>query len=218
MSFLENRFARVLSIVLVLQAIVLHTAVSRPEHTPLVRPLAELPRAFAGWRTVQDVPIEPEVLDLLKADDTLNRLYADSSGKIGINLFVAFFKTQRDGQTPHSPKNCLPGNGWQPVETGLVSIQAAGRDAPIVANRYVASHGDDKAVVIYWYQSHNRILANEYSAKFWLIADSVRYHRSDTALVKVVVPVVSDNTEAATSLGVRFVEAMFPALAAQLPQ
>jgi EpsI family protein len=218
MNFLQNKFARVLSIVLAVQAIVLHTAISRPELTPAIRPLAEFPDRIAGWRAVQDVPIEQEVLDLLKADDTLNRLYLDPAGALNINLFVAFFKTQREGQSPHSPKNCLPGNGWQPVETGLVSIQAPGRPEPIVANRYIASHGDDKAVVIYWYQSHNRIIASEYSAKLWLIADSIRYRRSDTALVKVVVPVVSDNTAAATDLGVSFVKAMFPALARQLPQ
>jgi EpsI family protein len=218
MSFLKNKFARVLSIVLVAQAIVLHTAISRPEQTPVVRPLAEFPRAVAGWRALQDVPIDPEVLDLLKADDTLNRMYVDPASKTALDLFVAFFKTQREGQSPHSPKNCLPGNGWQPVETGLVSIQAPGRAEPIVANRYVASHGDDKAVVIYWYQSHDRIIASEYSAKLWLIADSIRYRRSDTALVKAVVPVVNDNTEAATALGVRFVQAMFPALAKQLPR
>jgi EpsI family protein len=218
MSFLTNRFARVLSIVLIAQAIVLHTAISRPELTPVVRPLVEFPRTIAAWRAVQDVPIEPEILDLLKADDTLNRLYLDPAGKVNIDLFVAFFKTQREGQSPHSPKNCLPGNGWQPVETGLVSINAPGRTEPIIANRYVASHGDDKAVVIYWYQSHNRIIASEYAAKLWLIADSIHYRRSDTALVKTVVPVVNDNLEAATTLGVSFVQAMFPALAQQLPQ
>jgi EpsI family protein len=218
MSSLESKFARVLSIVLVVQAIVLHTAISRPELTPVIRPLAAFPSQIAGWRAVEDVPIEQEVLDLLKADDTLNRLYVDPSGKIDVNLFVAFFKTQREGQSPHSPKNCLPGNGWQPVETGLVSISAPGRVQPIVANRYVASHGDDKAVVIYWYQSHNRIIASEYSAKLWLIADSIRYHRSDTALVKVVVPVVNDNTQSATQLGVSFVQTTFPALARELPR
>jgi EpsI family protein len=218
MKFLENKFARVLSIVLVVQAIVLHTAVSRPERTPAMRPLAQFPAAIAGWRAVQEVPIEPEVLDQLKADDTLNRLYLDPASKIDIDLFIGFFKTQREGQSPHSPKNCLPGNGWQPIETGLVPIQVPGRAEPIVANRYVASHGDDKAVVIYWYQSHNRIVASEYSAKFWLIADSIRYHRSDTALVKIVVPVVSDNAQAATAMGVSFVEAMFPDLLRQLPK
>jgi EpsI family protein len=217
MNFLRNKYVRVLSIVLAAQAIVLHTAISRPELTPSVRPLAGFPRAFGGWRMVQDVAIEPEVLDVLKADDTLNRVYLETGGRTEANLFVAFFKTQREGQSPHSPKNCLPGNGWQPVETGLVSITAPGRSTPFEANRYVASHGDAKAVIIYWYQSHDRIIADEYLAKFWLIADSIRYRRSDTALVKVIVPVVDDNTVTATNVGVGFVQALFPDLLHQLP-
>jgi EpsI family protein len=204
--------------VLAVQAVVLYTAVSRAERLPSVKPLAEFPSVFGDWRAVLDVPIEPEIQDVLKADDTLNRVYRSGVSGTSVNLFVAFFRTQREGQSPHSPKNCLPGNGWQPVETGLVSIPVSGREEPIAANHYVASHGDEKAVVIYWYQSHNRIIADEYSAKFWLIADSIRYHRSDTALVKIVVPVSNDDVKQATNLGVGFVQAVFPQLAKQLPE
>jgi EpsI family protein len=216
-NFLDNRFARVLTIVLALQAAVLYTAVSRAELVPDVKPLAQFPRAVAGWSAIEDVPIEPEIQEILKADDTLHRLYVEPSGHLEASLFVAFFKSQRDGQSPHSPKNCLPGNGWQPVETGVISIALPGRATPITANRYVASHGGDKALVIYWYQSHNRIIANEYAAKFWLIADSIRYHRSDTALVRIVVPVANDNADAATDVGVSFAKALFPGLARLLP-
>jgi len=216
-SFLENKFARALTIVLALQAAVLYTAVSRAERVPNVKPLAEFPRVVAGWNAIEDFPVEPEIQEILKADDTLNRVYLDPSGHIEANLFVAFFKTQRDGQSPHSPKNCLPGNGWQPVETGVISIGVPGRADPITANRYVASHGGQKALIVYWYQSHNRIIANEYTAKFWLIADSIRYHRSDTALVKIVVPVANENADAATAVGVGFVKALFPDLTRLLP-
>ena len=217
MSFLENKFARALTIVLALQAAVLYTAVSRAERVPNVKPLAEFPRVVAGWNAIEDFPVEPEIQEILKADDTLNRVYLDPSGHIEANLFVAFFKTQRDGQSPHSPKNCLPGNGWQPVETGVISIGVPGRADPITANRYVASHGGQKALIVYWYQSHNRIIANEYTAKFWLITDSIRYHRSDTALVKIVVPVANENADAATAVGVGFVKALFPDLTRLLP-
>jgi len=216
-SFLENKFARALTIVLALQAAVLYTAVSRAERVPNVKPLAEFPRVVAGWNAIEDFPVEPEIQEILKADDTLNRVYLDPSGHIEANLFVAFFKTQRDGQSPHSPKNCLPGNGWQPVETGVISIGVPGRADPITANRYVASHGGQKALIVYWYQSHNRIIANEYTAKFWLITDSIRYHRSDTALVKIVVPVANENADAATAVGVGFVKALFPDLTRLLP-
>ena len=122
---------------------------------------------------------------MLKADDTLNRVYVSPDAKTTASLMIAFFRTQRYGQSPHSPKNCLPGSGWQPIEDQKLAIDIPGRDAPIVINKYVISHGDEQAVVLYWYQSHNRVIAGEFAAKFWLVADAIRYSRSDTALVRV---------------------------------
>jgi EpsI family protein len=217
MNFLQNKFARILSVVLVVQAVVLYAAVSRSEIMPLIPPLAEFPNTFAGWRTVQEVPLEPEVQEVLKADDTLNRIYVHPGVGVETNLFVAFFRTQRTGQSPHSPKNCLPGSGWEPIQTGLVTIPVSGRAEPIVANRFVTTRGDERDVTIYWYQSHSRIIASEYTAKFWLVADSIRYRRSDTALVRIIVPVVNNDADAATTVGVRFVQSLFPDLSRQLP-
>jgi EpsI family protein len=216
-KFLKNRFAGVLSLVLALQALVLYTAISRAEIVPVIPPLVDFPATVGPWRAVQDVPIEPEIQDVLKADDTLNRVYANPGAGFQAILFVAYFKSQRTGQAPHSPQNCLPGSGWEPLETGYVSIPVAGRSQPFVANHYVVSHGDDKAVVIYWYQSHSRIIASEYSAKFWLVADSIRYHRSDTALVKIVVPFAQSNDQTAARIGVQFVQSIFAELAQRLP-
>ncbi|HJT89701.1 MAG TPA: EpsI family protein [Bryobacteraceae bacterium] len=217
MKLLGNRYGRALSIVLALQAVLLYTTVSRAEYVPSIRPLADFPLAMAGWRSVEDIPIDQEDLDVLKADDTLNRAYVNSSQTDTAYLFIAFFKTQRTGQSPHSPKNCLPGNGWEPVETGFIPIAVPGRPRPILANRYVTVHGYDKSVTIYWYQSRNRIIASEYAAKFWLVADSIRYHRSDTSLVRVIVPVRNNDTAGATREGVAFVQAIFPSLVKQLP-
>jgi len=92
-----------------------------------------------------------------------------------------------------------------------------GWDAPIRVNRYVVEHGDEKSVTLYWYQSHNRVIATEYAAKFWAVADSIRYRRSDTALVRIMVPVGPAGIDAAEQTGARFVQAVFPDLLHQLP-
>ena len=218
MSWLRNKFVRVLSLVLVLQSVILYSTVTRAEVVPNIRPLVEFPTSLGAWRMVRDVPIEKEVQDVLKADDTLNRVYANAAYRVDASLFIAFFKTQRTGQSPHSPKNCLPGSGWEPTRTGTVSISVPGRPEPILANRYMVSRGEDKAVVIYWYQSHERIIASEYAAKFWLVADSVRYHRSDTALVKLVLPVPNNDPDAATKIGIDLARSAFPDLEKQLPR
>jgi EpsI family protein len=212
-----NKYARVLTVFLVLQGVLLYAVALRPEKVPPVIPLDAFPREASGWHMKQEAKIEPEIQDVLKADDLLSRWYANDAETAGAYLFMAFFKTQREGQAPHSPKNCLPGAGFESLESFPITITVAGRDAPIRVNRYLTARGDEQSVTLYWYQSHNRIIANEFAAKFWLIADSIRYHRSDTALVKVVVPVRNGDAGAATTTSVAFVQAIFPAIMHQLP-
>ncbi len=84
-------------------------------------------------------------------------------------------------------------------------------------NKFVTEHGEERSVTLYWYQSHGRVIADEFSAKFWSIADSIRHHRSDTSIVKVTIGVKDGDVETATKTGYDFTQAMFPALLRQLP-
>ena len=215
-GWIRNKYATVLALVLVVQA-TLFFAASRGEKVPVGKPLQFFPVQIKNWQMIQDTPIEQDILDQLKADDTLNRVYADPASRAALNLFVAYFKTQRTGQSPHSPKNCLPGTGWEPTSTGFLDVPVAGQPRPVRINRYVVSRGDERSVVLYWYQSQRRVIASEFSAKFWLVMDSIRYHRSDTALVRVTIPVGAGGDNAATQQGEDFVESMFPVLKSYLP-
>jgi EpsI family protein len=204
---------------------------------PLSRPLAEFPTDILGqradWRMVREGVIEQEDKDVLRADDYLTREYAASGGGSvsgdpvsggsvsggrvsggpvsrggSVNLFVAYFRSQRTGQTPHSPKNCLPGSGWAWSVADIVRIDIAGRQ-PIDINRYIVSKGERHAVVLYWYQSRDRVVASEYRAAIFTAWDALRYNRSDTELVRVVAPV--------TEAGVEFIRAAFSDLRRFLP-
>ena len=216
MHFLTSRYARAGTLVLLVQAGLFYGA-SRGEKIPQARKLDYFPGQVGNWRTTQRGAIEKEVQQVLRADDTLTRLYAGPGAPAGVNLFVAYFKTQRAGQAPHSPKNCLPGAGWVPSSSSIIRVNVADEPRPIPVNRYVVSRAGDKSVVLYWYESRDRVVASEYAAKFWLVADSIRYHRSDTALVRVWVPVVANDEAAATAVGIRFVQAVFPELHRYLP-
>ena len=112
MSFLRTKYAGILTVLLILQGVVFYTVALRAENTPPTAPLSVFPTDAAGWQMYKDVKIEQETLDVLKADDTLNRVYINPALNASTYLFIAFFKTQRYGQAPHSPKNCLPGNGF----------------------------------------------------------------------------------------------------------
>ena len=216
-NFLSSKYARIVTVVLILQGIVFYSVALRAENTPAASPLSAFPTDISGWKMYKDVQIEQETLDILKADDTLNRIYISPERNASTFLFVAFFKTQRYGQSPHSPKNCLPGNGYEPIESGLISVAIPGRSEPVRVNRYLTARGEEKSVTLYWYQSHDRIIAGEFAARLMLIADSIRYHRSDTSLVKIVVPVRDGDADAATRTAVEFMKAVFSPLVRQFP-
>jgi EpsI family protein len=204
-----SRAARILTLVLLLQAGVFY-GFSRPEHTPAHASLAgwDLP-VTAPWQAFENLTLDQETLEVLKADDILSRVYRNNKTNQVASLFVAYFQTQRTGKTPHSPKNCLPGSGWMPSEAGVLGITVPGQDSNIEVNRYVVARGDNESVVLYWYQSHSRVVASEYRAKLFTVADSIHYHRSDTALVRVVVAANHGDTAAATTTAVSFVQSFF---------
>ena len=215
-DFLRSRSARILTIVLLAQASLFY-GFSRREYTPRHRPLELFSLEDRGWNLVQNVPIDQETLDVLKADDLLSRIYQNPRTGETATLFVAYFETQRTGKAPHSPKNCLPGSGWTPSQAGAIDIPVSGQPAPIRVNKYVVSRGQNQSVVFYWYQSHNRVIASEYAAKIYTVADSIRYNRSDTALVRVVVNVNDGDTERATRAAESFVQSFFEPLKDYLP-
>jgi EpsI family protein len=219
MRFLTNQYVRVVSALLLLQLFAFYALASRSENTPATGPLSRFPASLAGWSSVRDYPIEQDTLDVLRADDTLDRLYVGPSGSRQVLLFIAYFKTQRYGQSPHSPRNCLPGAGWEPIAgmSSRPSIQVPGESQPIIINKFVTEHGDERSVTLYWYQSHGRVIADEFIAKFWSVADSIRYHRSDTSIIKVTIAVNNGDVETATKTGFDFTQAVFPALLRQLP-
>lgn len=214
-QLLRSNYLRLLTVLLVLQAVLFYTA-SHGDATPLVSPLSAFPRALGDFQLAQEGVVDEETLAVLKADDTLTRWYSGPGG--GASLFIAFFKTQRTGQSPHSPKNCLPGSGWQTTQGGSGTVNVQVGSESIHINHYMVSRGDNQSLVLYWYQSHGRVIADEFAAKFYLIADSIRMHRSDTALVRVVVPVARGQEAQAETLAANFVKAAYPVVREYLPR
>ncbi len=198
----------VLSVLFLVQGAAFHGLARRTEAIPQSRSLSELQTSIGQWRMLREGVIDPEEKEVLRADDYLTRQYA-APGKAA-SLFVAYFRSQRAGQTPHSPKNCLPGSGWSWSVSDTIRIDIAGRAQPIEINRYIVSKssdvskGDEHAVVLYWYQSRDRVIAGEYRAAMFTAWDALRYNRTDTELVRVVTPV--------TQNGVDFIQASFAKL------
>ena len=206
---------------LLLAAVYLADA-SKAEEVPPRQPLASLPMQFNEWTGRREADLTPEILAILGVDDYIVRTYREKNGASWIGLYVGYHASQRQGDTIHSPLNCLPGAGWQPIDQGrrTIEVRRPGQSQapPIEVNRVVIAKGLDRQLVYYWYQSHGRIVASEYWGKIYTVLDSVRYNRTDAALVRVIVPirdgVPSESTEKSA---VGFVQALFPLLPDYLP-
>jgi EpsI family protein len=194
---------------------------NRPENAPPRASFDRFPLQLSTWKGQQLPPMDAKILAILGVDDYMSRVYFRDD-RAAAGLYVGYYKSQRQGDAIHSPQNCLPGAGWEPTESSYLTIPvaAAAGSTDIAVNRYVIQKGLDRQLVLYWYQSHGRVVASEYWSKFYLVRDAVRLNRTDAALVRVIVPINPNLDDAATRAeqqAVDFVQKMYPVLPAYLP-
>jgi len=180
------------------------------------RELNLFPATLDAW-TAKDIPLSPEELSILGPGDFLLRDY-ERGDDSPINLFLAYYSSQRSGDTIHSPRNCLPGSGWTTLKLGSLQIERPSGTAMVV-NRYIVGSGSDRMLVFYWYQAHGRVTGSEYWAKIFLVEDAIRMNRTDGALVRVATPFGTGDDEArAEKRAVEFTKRIVPLLDSYIPQ
>jgi len=178
--------------------------------------LKDFPVQLQTWKRIgADEVLDQQTADVLRADDFLSRVYGRPDGRLA-SFYVGYFATQRTGATYHSPLNCLPGSGWTLNDPATIQITPADGTAPFEANRYIVQNGNDKQMLVYWYQGRGRIIASEYWGKFYTVLDSVRRRRSDGAIVRVMVP-VGNSEQAALDAAVSFAAQVAPVLPGYVP-
>ena len=178
--------------------------------------LGEFPSDVGRWRQIgPDARFDAATMAVLRADDYVSRDYAASDGNTA-SLYVGYYLTQRTGATYHSPLNCLPGSGWELGEASTVEVSPGDGARAFTANRYVIEHGNERQVMLYWYQGRGRAVASEYWDKVYTVLDSIRLRRSDGAMVRVLVPVRSTE-ERALEAATQFAAQIAPNLAPYVP-
>jgi EpsI family protein len=196
----------------------------RPEEVPLRLPLAELPMQLGEWTGSAAQDFDNEVLEVLGVDDYVTRVYSaggDAAASAPVpyrmGLYIGYYRSQRQGDTIHSPMNCLPGAGWQPIDVSALVVNETGARSEV--NRVVIQKGEHRQVVLYWYQGRGRIVADEYASRAYLVWDAATRNRSDGALVRVISPVLSAEHDylAAERRAVAFVRLLSPHLKRFLP-
>jgi EpsI family protein len=175
--------------------------------------LSLLPLTIGQWHGLEAPPLADDVLAQLGVDDYVNREYV-TEGSAPIGVYIGYYASQRQGDTIHSPQNCLPGAGWQPVERRTATLDENGRRVEV--NRFVIQKGLDRQLVLYWYQGRGRVVANEYTNKALLMLDAARLHRTNGGLVRLIAPIESttDGPDQALSA---FAVLLFPLLDRHLP-
>lgn len=177
------------------------------------------PLRMEQWKGV-DVGMEQKFIDRLKFDDYIIGNYFKKGDNLPVNLYVAYYASQRKGASAHSPKSCMPGDGWRIGEFTQKKLEAlaTSRGEPLVVNRTVITKGHSRQLVYYWFQQRGRIITNEYLVKFYLFWDALTQQRTDGALVRLVLslPEGSDESEADKKMA-DFLSIMFPELEKYVP-
>ncbi len=159
----------------------------RVDAVPARSHLSEWPMQTGAWQGKREA-LDQVYLDVLKLDDYLLADFSDGA-RGPINLYVAYYQSQRSGASAHSPRSCIPGGGWQIRSIDEVTLTAAGGH-PVIANRVLIERGLQKQIVYYWFDQRGRNVTNEYLVKWYIFWDAVTRNRTDGALVRIsaVVP------------------------------
>jgi EpsI family protein len=193
-------------------ALFLHAA-NRPLKVPARHSLKELPLSLGKWRGTE-VPLTDYILAAAGVNDYVNRVYTAPQGG-EIDLYVGYYNSQRSGELIHSPKNCLPGAGWEWLRTGRLNVQVP-NSPPIRVNDFRIAKGLQQDLVLYWYQGRGRAVADEIQSRLWMISDAITRRRTDGSLVRIIVP-IQNSEDNARAQAVSFLQALWPSLSESIP-
>jgi EpsI family protein len=194
--------------------VALVASIRTPAPQVLRAPLSTIELVIAGYQGEEHTMGEAE----RRAGGTtayLLREYTKADGD-AFSIYVGYYDRQKPGHAIHSPKNCLPGAGWEALDAGEEAVATTLGVVPV--NRYLLARRDQRVLVLYWYQGRGRVTANEYRVKWNLLRDAAVHARSDEALVRIVVPLNPRTDEAAARrLGLQVAQEVIPGLRRSLP-
>lgn len=157
----------------------------REDIIPTKKSFLTFPLTLGSWKG-QQTPMDPLVLESLKLTDYWNADYQRTLDESPVNLYIAYYQTQKLGATAHSPSNCLPGSGWEILEKQTVVLDLHYFSLPVT--RMVIQKGEAKLLIYYWFDQRGRLITEQYGAKWYLFWDSLLSRRSDGAVIRLMTP------------------------------
>jgi EpsI family protein len=180
---------------------------------PVNKPLEEIPAKLDEWTMASQSRFDPDILAKLKPTDYLYRVYTDTKGN-KVAFYLGYHSGGVNSGPIHSPKHCLPGSGWFELSEVKRSISIEDIELPVVQAIY--QNNSQKEMFIYYFQVKGQILTDEYSLKIAEIINSVLYNRRDSAFIRISIPFLDEQAEAAV-IGERFLAKIYPQIVSVLP-
>lgn len=204
----------IVAAIMILTMVILGFAIHSENIKPN-KPFESFPMKIGDWNGITS-RFEQSVYDLLGVEDSILASYSNNG--TSVQLYVGFYQSQKEGDLIHSPKNCLPGSGWNILETSIesVEINIDGPTKSMDVIKLLLGKGSQKQIVLYWFQSRGRIISSEYMQKIWLVIDSITRHRTDGSFVRLISPVVTSEDHALELLK-KFAKDIYPHLNEYIP-
>jgi len=188
---------------------------SHPEIVKVKKPFSIFPYQINRWSGVED-QFDPKVYQILGVDDSILANYR-APGEPPINLYVGYYQSQREGDLIHSPKNCMPGGGWNIIEASIETLKI-GDITPIEyqIEKLILQKGKQRQISLYWYQSRGRIISSEYMRRIYLFYDAITRNRTDGSFVRLISPVIESEEKTLATMK-SFARELFPILQEYIP-
>jgi EpsI family protein len=189
----------------------------REPFLPSPPPLTNMPAHLGGWEFRSDESVTPESLAVLGPDDYLAREYQFPADGSQAEVFIAYYKTQLQTKNAHDPKVCLPGAGWNPIESRLERVTLANSGFSFPVNYYRIKKDDSEEVVVYWFQTPKGVYTFEQQLRAHRVLDAILDNRTDMALVRIVVPVNRSGVSAADASAIRLAQSVYKSMLPYFP-
>jgi len=234
-----TKWSFLIAVLLLIMTLGLIHSTSENEQLVSNKAFAQFPLHLGEEWNGRDLGLDEKVLNKLKLSDYMMRVYIPVVAQGGeepelfeaedqesqmphvrphlpVWLYVGFYQSQRTGATYHSPKNCLPGAGWQFMKSDFITLTMPDQTR-IIVNNVLIQKGLDKQVILYWYHDRGRVIASEYWAKIYLVWDAMTKNRTDGSLVRLSIPVRDGTVQEAFDQGAEFLHVLWPTLLEYMP-
>ena len=183
---------------------------------PASKPFATFPKQIGEW-TGKESRFEQRIYDILGVEDSFLANFRTKDDR-NVQLYVGYYESQREGDLIHSPRNCMPGTGWNVTKISYEIIKrpkSENGNAKVI--KLLLKKGAQKQIVLYWFHSRGRIIHSEYWQKIYLVVDSIFRHRTDGSFVRLIAPVINGDENSTVNNLKEFGELLMPILDEFIP-